>query len=63
MISWRTERVSRTGFSVTPARKLQIFAEQFGVPAFGSVDELLATARPQVVSVATPPDSVPAAWR
>lgn len=37
--------------------RAEALAEQFGVPAFGSVDELLATARPQVVSVATPPFS------
>ena len=30
-------------------------AEQYGVPAFASADELLAATRPDVVSIATPP--------
>src|SRR5438552_2963620 len=32
-------------------------AQPYGVPAFGSVDELLARARPDVVSIATLPSS------
>jgi predicted dehydrogenase len=37
--------------------KAEALAEQYGVPAFSSIDELLATARPQVASIATPPFS------
>jgi len=37
--------------------RAEALAEQYGVPAFGSVDELLAVGRPQVVSIATPPFS------
>src|SRR5712692_9158724 len=32
-------------------------AEAFGAPAYGSVDELLDTARPEAVSIATLPSS------